>query len=396
MSGERLEKELIDSVVTSEVIQPEEMEDAQDAQIEREERGPGRHTSLKIFFISSHLVPTDIKDALPRIAEKNARAKTFLSNYGLKIEEKENGYYVLTLKWLEYNRDLNFLIKVRGDYWKILTAERMHYVRLSLLRLIDLLEEVDIVWEERKTLDKVVRELIADDSINGFISKRETFASNRRVTIMVYGGTSTDLEKARDSFDSEPTRIYFSKHNSPDAAIVGSVVAYPGFLSIDRILPQSRDEFISIDNKITERFENDYKSRFAGLNDNDMIVLENNDSTYATILPKFRVVSAEFPSRNWSIESILNSIKGLLLEGSRNGESRYLGYRWIGEHSYILHDTEFGGTIQLRVDEKNHRVLLNSIGKSPPKLLADLVELMLERIEPGISIRSFERSGEWA
>lgn len=391
MTGRELEEYLIGSIVGAEEVAPEEEELEEPTEEEDYGRGPGRRTSLKMFFVRSGVRPEDIESMVLKISGESGKAKKFLSDFRVYTVPKEDNYSVLVLHWRAMERDIVFLIKRYDSYWEILTNERMDHVRRSLSKLLEFSTDIGALWLERNSLDERVRRIVARDSINGFIAKRKTFGARRRVTIRVYGGSDEDLTTARKDFDTEPTTIYFSRHNSPEAAIVGSVAADPGCLFVERVIPEARGVFDEIHQGIREEYRSEYEDRLDLEGLRRMSILENDDGTPAVGIPELRIVSLDFPqSAKWDIEKLESTVREILLDGATKGDSQYIGYGWMGDRSYIVHDGNLGGSVHLRLDDSKRRILLSTTGASKPRLIGDLAEFIMNKVEHSVSISVYK------
>lgn len=392
LSGKLIKEQLIESVITEEQIEPEEIEEIKETSTDEDKslgettvKSPGRTTALKIFFVRSTIEPESIKDALYQNSEGNNPLQSFLSKYNITVTSKEDGYFLLTISWLKYERNLYFLMKVKNGLWEIMTNEKMDHIRPSFIRMIGFCQEFGEMWLERSELEEVVSDIINPESIKGFISKRETIGSEKKVTIRVYGGSREDLDLARKHFKSEPTRVYFSRKNSPEAAVVGSVQADPGCFTVDRIIPSAVGLFEDIYDGIKDRFSESYQSRFVNTILESPIASQNEDGTYAFMHPKFRGLIISFHDA-WDKPILDKTIDFLLLNGYKNKSSPYLGYRWGESNSFVIHDTCIGGMIQLRIEDDNKRLILNSLTPDKPRLLDDMAKTISEKIEHSIEI----------
>jgi DNA-binding Xre family transcriptional regulator len=387
LQGSDIERLLVESVVTSGPVEPEGVEEPEEkTDEEKASRGPGRNPALKIFFVRSAVDPDELSNSLHKAAECNSSIAGFLTKYQIKVLRKESNFWALILRWRKFEKELNFLIKVDNSNWQVLTNERMEHVRPSFLKLLEICRELGHLWVERSELEEVVSSIVAEDSVNGFIAKRDTLASPKKVTIRVYGGSSEDLGLAREYFHSEPTQVYFSKANSPEASIVGSVLAAPGCLSVDRILPAAIPLFREINNRMRERFQNAYDSRFVACSDVRPEYYLNEDGLNSIMSQRYRAISIRFDAKVWDEQNIRKHIERLLLAGLANGESQYIGYQWTSENSYVVHDTSIGGMVQLRVDSRNKRIILDALTPMKPRLLGDLAEIISQRIEHTVFI----------
>ncbi len=401
LTGKQIEDRMVNTVVTSEEVEPEEISELEENEkeevsdeLDEEEKGPGRRPDLKIFFVRSEITPDQLGERFLRASKEDTKIATFNSKFNISSEKKEEDYYLLFFKWLRFNSTVTFLVKVRGNYWEIITIEPLTYVKKTLIKLLELTRDIDSVWIERANLDGVVLDLIDKDSINGFIAKRTTDISDRKVTILVYKGRKDDLALARKDFDTEPTKIYFKRHNSPEVAIAGRIDSDPGCLSIEKILPSALPDFTRIHEEIRERYQESFERSFIGRsNEETVYCLNEKGEAESRMSPKPHILALNFADREWNYEILSSWISNTLLDGYERNKSNYLGYEWMQNNSFLLHDLKNGGMIHLRIDVPRHRLLLSSPSANRSKLLNDLEKFMMIRLENGITSSVFEPEG---
>jgi hypothetical protein len=395
MTGKQIEAELINSVVTNEPVQKEnaddefedEREDEEEDELEEKYKSVGTRSSLKIFFIKSEVTPNKLHENLVRASDRDLKINNLISKYNVSVIEKEDNYFVLVFHWIDRQTDIIYLIKANDSYWEVLTNERMRHVNDTLVRLLRLAVEAGVsrIWTERRKFDEMVRNLIAQDSITGFVAKKMTATYDKKVTIVVYGGEQDDLVKARRDFEAEPTRINFSKHNSPAAAIVGSMASDPGCLQIQRMIPEAVSTFYTIRDRVKNEYQIRFEQLFFGKDGTKEERSENEDGSCSRMAPNPRSVCAIFTE--WDEDKISSVINRILLNGYNTGKSRYFGYEWADDNSFLLHDMERGGIIQLRLEKESKCMILYSVEPNREWILNDFAEFMLDKIDNRITFK---------
>lgn len=256
--------ELISNILkTSEQIESEIEEEeilVEEEEIEEEISPKGRPTDLKIYFLkdeSGVLSPLGIQD---RLIELQTRwTSDLIQKWNMDTyKTSDKNLFVLEAVQKRYEREKKFYIILNEKFWQIYTVEDDDTCGKTIKRIIDYIPELIRIWVLPTELEDITNEVFTSKGINGFVSKYRPVAEEKKVTIQVYGGDESDLEKAREHFQTEPSLIRFKMSGSPFIVSTGSVSQ--GRLNIGSILHNFESKFYEIiDNTTKSFFERDKK-----------------------------------------------------------------------------------------------------------------------------------------
>ncbi len=361
-SGASIYQGLISSV-TGEERSPEEIV------------GPGRRPSLKVFFIETSISPHELLSHVEALSESSTKLRNFVEEYHTEILEKEDPYWLLRITDRRYKENYYFLIRCsRGRLWEVLTLAPSDIVKKTLRRVIEEVRHLDFAWVSRTRLIEIVNAVIEPESVRGFVAKRDSINSPKKVTMVVYGGDRADLQNAQKYFSSEPTSIYFRRENSPQAAVVG-MVASEGYLRIDSVQPGSALLFDQLRDELMQRFEESYDNVVSldGAEAREPVVFR--DDIIATQAPEFKANIFSIPQRGWDQKRI----EGAIVQHFVQDRKDFIGYKW-GEGVYLVYDLEFGGSFAIRVKPEDRQVIISpgegATKRSFSHICSDFIELI--------------------
>lgn len=390
-SGKEIFEYMINSVVSTEVLSPEEeleIEERVEREEEVEEEIKGEEEikevyqpKLKIFFVESEIKPKELETILYSTLEQSTKIKHLLEKYHIAVRDKEEPFSLLIFTNKKYKEKHYFLIESHSKYFEIYTVEKGLEVGRTIKKVIDELSGLDLVWIAREKLLDLVKDVVTAEGVHGFTAQRKTLHFDKRVTIRVFGGDTEDVETANKYFYSEPTRIYFKKRNSPQAAIVGAI-ADDGYLRIDRILPDSIDLFLQTKDEIWNRYRGDYEPLIEAINKLGKQEIKIDDKTIATFPKAFVSITFSIPPKLWEIktERIYEAINDQFIKQGKE----YIGYRWCDDNTFFIYDLVYGGMYRLRIDKSEKKVVVCPDENVSGKGLSTFCSSFIENIEHSV------------
>lgn len=393
MSGKEILDALINSVVFIGEITPEEIEAEESVEYEDTYDSISKHRHLKICYVESSITPNEIKGAIYKRAEVSRKARNLINSFDIEVIEKENPYWLLIFKNRKDEREHFYLVDILDNYWEICTLERSFDLYRTLKRFIEDSDKVGVVWVARNRLKGIVKELVSSDSIHGFTAKKQTIESDKRITIRVYGGDETHLDKAKQHFDAEPTSIYFRKRGS--AVRFQGALMSEGGMRVEKILPTFLPEFKSIKDEIKKKYiKEEYEPTIPQLEEYGLdkiggrFVLDKNEEVIAQTFETFHSFIFEIQD-GWDEKKIVKAIKKRFVDS--NTSKGYIGYRWFDTDSYFIHDTEFGGLFKLRLWRDRKSVIVNPDKGVSDKSASNFCRTFINSIEHSVKIRSIHK-----
>lgn len=369
MSGKQILDHFINYVVS--------YDDVDSYESEEDEAEYGKRPSLKIYYVESTIKPENLKQGLYLNSDHSIKLRNLLKDYTFEIVKKENPYVLLIFKDKKYREEYFYLMRVDNNYWEIFTLVRHDIVKKTLQRALEASDKIDSVWVARDKILNIVSDLVTDEGIHGFTSKRRTLNFKKDVTIKVYGGDLKDVEKARRYFYSEPVTIYFKQKNSPIDAVVGTI-GVEGYLRIDKIRPDSIDLFKNTKDKLWDTYKQNYSQIIDSIDKLGETKIKVNNELIASKYNSFYSLTFNIKNkRYWEHNRIHKALKKQFLEN----KNEYIGYNYGDNDVLFIYDIYFGGLFRLRINKKKGKVIVCPDESVSKKSMSKFCTTFIEKIE---------------
>ncbi|KAA9404149.1 hypothetical protein Har1131_17430 [Haloarcula sp. CBA1131] len=233
---------------------------------EEKEKKTTKTPELKFFIARGHEYELgrleETVEAQLRDESLNDYEYTFFEEH-LFEEQKlnENTSYV-RISTPEYDRHDHFIFFIEEDYLRVFTVERRHWTKRTVEKLIRYHPSLDRVFLSSEDLVDIVNKVEGD--IDGFTAKYNTAFDDRKMSIQLHGGEERYLTDLENDYGVQPTRLEFSKTNSPR---IEGTANRDGYGSIPRVQQSEpgfgNDTTLELTNQYVEKDQENFEVEHA-------------------------------------------------------------------------------------------------------------------------------------
>jgi hypothetical protein len=182
----------------------------------------------------------------------------FFEEHLFKEQKLNNDTSHVQISTPQYDRYDHFIFHLRDEYLRVFTVERRYWTKRTVEKLIRYHPSLDRIFLSSEDLVDIVNEVEGD--VDGFTAKYDTVFDERNMSIQLHGGKEEYLTDLEASYGVQPTRLEFSKENSPR---IEATANRNGYGSIPRV-QQSEPSFgnsttIEIANQYAEKDQQNFK-----------------------------------------------------------------------------------------------------------------------------------------
>lgn len=245
---------------------------------DEKEKKTTKTPELKFFIARGHeyelgnleeIVETQLRDESLKDHEY-----TFFEEHLFEEHKLNEDTSYVQISTPEYDRHDHFIFYLNDNYLRVFTVERRHWTKRTVEKLIRYLPSLDRVFLSSEDLVDIVNKV--EGNIDGFTAKYDTVFDDRDMSIQLHGGEQQYLTDLEDDYGVQPTRLEFSKTNSPR---IEGTANRDGYGSIPRVQQSEpgfgNDTTIELTNQYVEKdlenFEVEYAPRKRSYRDEQAI-----------------------------------------------------------------------------------------------------------------------------
>ncbi|SDZ92761.1 hypothetical protein SAMN04488065_1268 [Haloplanus vescus] len=236
-------------------------------EISEEKRNKTTKTpELKFFIARSHAYQLgsleDIVETQLRDESLNDYEYNFFENHLFKEQKLNENISYVRISTPEYDRHDDFIFYLEDDYLRVFTVERRHWTKRTVEKLIRYLPSLDRIFLSSEDLVDIVNGV--DGDVDGFTAKYDTVFDDRDMSIQLHGGEERYLEDLEADYGVQPTRLEFSKTNSPR---IEGTANRDGYGSIPRVQQSEpgfgNDTTIELTNQYVQKDQENFEVEYA-------------------------------------------------------------------------------------------------------------------------------------
>jgi len=220
---------------------------------EEKEEQRSKTAELKFFIARSHGFQLgELEDRVNELLKSESLTKhesDFFQDHFFKEQQLNEEVSYVQIGTPEYDRHDHFIFYFNEDYLRIFTVERRKWTKQTVEKLLKYIPTLDRVFISSDDLVSMVREV--DGDIDGFTAKYDTFYDERDMSIQLHGGKEKYLEEVEDMYGVQPTRLEFSKTNSPRVEATANLTGYG---TVPRVAESGQDFGRATMMDVTEKY----------------------------------------------------------------------------------------------------------------------------------------------
>lgn len=364
-------------------------------------KGKSRQTHLKVFIIRTiNFSVKQIEEYLKsEYFNGNNSVKSFLNQNQIFIEllnsEENKTNYYLKLENVKTKKRYHFVIFENSNYWSIITLVKREDLDMTLLTIIRLIKDVEVIKITTKHLEDLILNQNYENAIGGFIAKYKPYYSDRHLTVEMHGGDLIDLNKLREIYLVEPTSFNFRLRNSPVEVVKGNIL-YEGNFSLEKILDGYQNIAVETIEKLIESFESINEMNYERVLSFENVpkLIKNGKglrlkSRYAVVIKikkeRFKLYTDDKISERDKIT--YEELNETIIKFFKFRARRYEIYS-EAEFSHFICDKETRNKVQLTLEPKDSNIIIYPFRNCRGKTLRDIcngineVENSIEQIQP--------------